>query len=144
MSVNKVILVGHVGKDPEVRYLDKDVAVANFTLATTERGRTLPNGTQIPERTEWHNIVAWRGLADISEKYIRKGSQLYIEGKLQTRAWEKDGIKRYSTEIYAETINLLGKKPEHTEALNSVVSAPAANSSNDIQAPPPAEDYLPF
>ena len=130
MSVNKVILVGHVGKDPEVRYLDKDVAVANFTLATTERGRTLPNGTQIPERTEWHNIVAWRGLADISEKYIRKGSQLYIEGKLQTRAWEKDGIKRYSTEIYAETINLLGKKPEHTEALNSVVSAPAANSSS--------------
>ena len=144
MSVNKVILVGHVGKDPEVRYLYKDVAVANFTLATTERGRTLPNGTQIPERTEWHNIVAWRGLADISEKYIRKGSQLYIEGKLQTRAWEKDGIKRYSTEIYAETINLLGKKPEHTEALNSVVSAPAANSSDDIQAPPHAEDDLPF
>lgn len=144
MSVNKVILVGHVGKDPEVRYLDKDVAVANFTLATTERGRTLPNGTQIPERTEWHNIVAWRGLADISEKYIRKGSQLYIEGKLQTRAWEKDGIKRYSTEIYAETINLLGKKPEHAEALNSVVSAPAANSSDDIQAPPHAEDDLPF
>lgn len=144
MSVNKVILVGHVGKDPEVRYLDKDVAVANFTLATTERGRTLPNGTQIPERTEWHNIVAWRGLADISEKYIRKGSQLYIEGKLQTRAWEKDGIKRYSTEIYAETINLLGKKPEHTEALNSVLSAPAANSSDDIQAPPHAEDDLPF
>ena len=144
MSVNKVILVGHVGKDPEVRYLDKDVAVANFTLATTERGRTLPNGTQIPVRTEWHNIVAWRGLADISEKYIRKGSQLYIEGKLQTRAWEKDGVKRYSTEIYAETINLLGKKPEHTEALNSVVSAPAANSSDDIQAPPHAEDDLPF
>ena len=124
--------------------MDKDVAVANFTLATTERGSTLPNGTQIPERTEWHNIVAWRGLADISEKYIRKGSQLYIEGKLQTRAWEKDGIKRYSTEIYAETINLLGKKPEHTEALNSVVSAPAANSSDDIQAPPHAEDDLPF
>lgn len=144
MSVNKVILVGHVGKDPEVRYLDKDVAVANFTLATTERGRTLPNGTQIPERTEWHNIVAWRGLADISEKYIRKGSQLYIEGKLQTRAWEKDGVKRYSTEIYAETINLLGKKPEHTEALNNVVSAPTANSSDDIQAPPHAEDDLPF
>jgi single-strand DNA-binding protein len=144
MSVNKVILVGHVGKDPEVRYLDKDVAVANFTLATTERGRTLPNGTQIPERTEWHNIVAWRGLADISEKYIRKGSQLYIEGKLQTRTWEKDGIKRYTTEIYAETMNLLGKKPEHTEALSNVVSAPTGNPSADIQAPPHAEDDLPF
>ena len=107
MSVNKVILVGHVGKDPEVRYLDKDVAVANFTLATTERGRTLPNGTQIPERTEWHNIVAWRGLADISEKYIRKGSKLYIEGKLQTRSWEKDGIKHRLTEVDADEFLLL-------------------------------------
>jgi single-strand DNA-binding protein len=144
MSVNKVILVGHVGKDPEVRYLDKDVAVANFTLATTERGRTLQNGTQIPERTEWHNIVAWRGLAEISEKYIRKGSQLYVEGRLQTRTWEKDGIKRYTTEIYAETINLLGKKPEHSEALNNVVSAPAGNAPTDLQAPPHAEDDLPF
>jgi single-strand DNA-binding protein len=144
MSVNKVILVGHVGKDPEVRYLDKDVAVANFTLATTERGRILPNGTQIPERTEWHNIVAWRGLAEIAEKYIRKGSQLYVEGRLQTRTWEKDGIKRYTTEIYAETINLLGKKPEHSEALNNVVSAPAGNAPTDLQAPPHAEDDLPF
>ena len=142
MSVNKVILVGHVGKDPEVRYLDKDVAVANFTLATTERGRTLQNGTQIPERTEWHNIVAWRGLAEIAEKYIRKGTQLYIEGKLQTRTWEKDGIKRYTTEIYAETINLLGKKPEHTEALSNVV--PAGNPSDEIHVPPHAEDDLPF
>lgn len=144
MSVNKVILVGHVGKDPEVRYLDKDVAVANFTLATTERGRTLQNGTQVPERTEWHNIVAWRGLAEISEKYIRKGTQLYVEGKLQTRTWEKDGIKRYTTEIYAETINLLGKKPEHTEVLSSVVSSPANNTSDDVEAPPHAEDDLPF
>jgi|ERR1035437_5613955 single-strand DNA-binding protein len=144
MSVNKVILVGHVGKDPEVRYLDKDVAVANFTLATTERGRTLQNGTQVPERTEWHNIVAWRGLAEIAEKYIRKGTQLYIEGKLQTRTWEKDGIKRYTTEIYAETINLLGKKPEHTEALSSVASASASNTSDEVQAPPHAEDDLPF
>jgi len=144
MSVNKVILVGHVGKDPEVRYLDKDVAVANFTLATTERSRTLSNGTQIPERTEWHNIVAWRGLAELSEKYIRKGSQLYVEGRLQTRTWEKDGIKRYTTEIYAETINLLGKKPEHSEALSSVVSAPAGNAPTDLQAPPHAEDDLPF
>jgi single-strand DNA-binding protein len=140
MSVNKVILIGNVGKDPEVRYLDKNVAVANFTLATTERAYTTQNGTQVPERTEWHNIVAWRGLAEIAEKYIRKGGQLYIEGKIQTRPWEKDGIKRYTTEIYADTIQLLGKKPESTEALN-VVSAPQADS---IQAPPHAEDDLPF
>lgn len=139
MSINKVILVGHVGKDPEVRYLEKDLAVAKFPLATTERGRTLQNGTQIPERTEWHNIVAWRGLADVSEKYIRKGTQLYVEGKIQTRNWEKDGVKHYITEIVADTINLLGKKPEHTEEL----SAQPANGT--VAEPPlPVEDDLPF
>ena len=92
MSINKVILVGNVGKDPEVRYIEKNVAVANFTLATTERGFTMQNGTQVPERTEWHNIVAWRGLAELAEKYIRKGTHLYIEGKIQTRSWEKESI----------------------------------------------------
>ena len=111
MSVNKAILVGNVGKDPEVRYFEKDVAVAHFTMATTERAITLTNGTQVPERTEWHNIVAWRGLATLAEKYIRKGAQIYVEGKIQTRSYEKDGIKRYTTEINAETIQLLGKKP---------------------------------
>lgn len=140
MSVNKVILVGNVGKDPEVRYLDKNVAVANFTLATTERAFTTQSGIQVPERTEWHNIVAWRSSAEYAEKYIRKGSQLYIEGKIQTRMWEKDGIKRYTTEIYVESFQLLGKKPETIEALNTV-SAPPADA---IQAPPHAEDDLPF
>jgi single-strand DNA-binding protein len=140
MSVNKVILVGNVGKDPEVRYLEKNVAVANFTLATTERGYTMQNGTQVPERTEWHNIVAWRGLAELAEKYIKKGSQLYIDGKIQTRSWEKDGIKRYTTEIYAETIQLLGKKPESGEQQPTVT----ASTAPDIQAPPPAADDLPF
>ncbi len=140
MSVNKVILLGHVGKDPEVRYLDKDVAVANFTLATTERAITLANGTQVPERTEWHNIVAWRGLATIAEKYIKKGTQIYVEGKIQTRSYEKDGIKRYTTDIVAENITLLGKKPDSTEAPASVVQAPTA----DLQVPPPGSDDLPF
>jgi len=112
MSVNKAILVGNVGKDPEVRYLDNGVAVATITLATTERGYTLQNGTQVPDRTEWHNIVAWRGLAEIAEKYIKKGTQLYVEGKITTRKWEKDGIARYSTEIVAENIELLGRRPE--------------------------------
>ncbi len=140
MSVNKVILVGNVGKDPEVRYIDKDVAVANFPLATSEKGYTLQNGTQVPERTEWHNIVAWRSLATLAEKYIKKGTQLYIEGKIQTRSWEKDGIKRYTTEIYAESIQLLGKKPETGEVPAPMVAAPVS----DIQAPPPGEDDLPF
>ena len=142
MSVNKVILVGHVGKDPEVRYLEKDLAVAKFPLATTERARVLQNGTQIPERTEWHNIVAWRGLSEVAEKYIRKGSQLYVEGKIQTRTWEKDGVKHYITEILAETINLLGKRPEHTEELSTVVAAPLA--SNAVEPPLHVEDDLPF
>ncbi|MEI6555953.1 MAG: single-stranded DNA-binding protein [Paludibacter sp.] len=140
MSINKVILIGNVGKDPEVRYLDKNVAVANITLATTERGYTTQSGTQVPEKTEWHNIVAWRGLAEVAEKFIKKGTQIYVEGKLQTRQWEKDGIKRYTTEIYADTIQLLGKKPESSEASGSV-AAPAADG---LQAPPPTTDDLPF
>lgn len=140
MSVNKVILVGNVGKDPEVRYLEKEVAVANFTLATTDRAYTLQNGTQVPERTEWHNIVAWRGLATLAEKYIKKGSQLYIEGKIQSRSYEKDGVKRYFTEIYADSIQLLGRKPESSEAPTAVVAEPA----HDVQAPPPSVDDLPF
>ena len=79
MSVNKVILIGNVGKDPDVRYLENNVCVANFTLATTERGYTTQSGIQIPDKTEWHNIVVWRGLAEIAEKYVRKGTQLYID-----------------------------------------------------------------
>lgn len=140
MSVNKVILLGNVGKDPEVRYLEKNVAVANFTLATTDRAYKTQSGVQIPERTEWHNIVAWRGLAEVAEKYIRKGTQLYIEGKIQTRSWEKDGIKRYTTEIYAETIQMLGKKPETTEPLSPISTPPVA----DAEIPPHDEDDLPF
>ena len=86
-SVNKVILVGNVGADPEVRYLERGVAIANFNLATTERGYTMQNGTQVPDRTEWHSIVLWRNLAEWAEKYVRKSMKLYIEGKLQTRTW---------------------------------------------------------
>ena len=86
MSVNKVILIGNVGKDPDVRYLDSGVAVATFSLATTERGYTLQNGTQVPDRTEWHNIVLWRGLAQTAEKYVRKGDKLYIEVKIKSRS----------------------------------------------------------
>lgn len=113
MSVNKVILVGRVGKDPEVRYVEKDVPVANFTLATTDRAYTAQNGTQVPERTEWHNIVVWRGLAKVVEGYVRKGTSLYIEGKLRTRSWEdQGGVRRYITEVYADNLELLGARPE--------------------------------
>ena len=109
MSVNKVILIGNVGKDPEVRYTGPDQAVATFSLATTERGYTAANGTQVADKTEWHNIVMWGRHAQIAEKYIRKGSQLYIEGKLRTRVWEdRNQIKRNVTEIYVENLDFLG------------------------------------
>ena len=143
MSVNKVILVGNVGKDPEVRYLDNGIAVATITLATSERAYTLNNGTQIPERTEWHNIVAWRGLAEIAEKYIRKGNQLYVEGKIATRKWEKDGIARYTTEIIADSIELLGRKPENT-AVQPAGAASQAQVQKPASAPEEGADDLPF
>ena len=113
MSVNKVILVGNVGKDPEVRYLENNVAVAKFPLATTEKGYKMNNGTGVPDRTEWHNIVMWRGLAEIAEKFVKKGSQLYIEGKIQSRTWDdKNGVKHYATEILCENMQMLSKKSE--------------------------------
>jgi single-strand DNA-binding protein len=148
MSVNKVILVGNVGKDPEVRHLDKDIAVAEFSLATTERGYTTKSGSQIPERTEWHNIKAWRGLAEFSEKYIKKGQQLYIEGKIETRSWEKDGIKRYATDIIADVVQLLGRRPEGTEERKldaPIIPAHATETAKQgAESPAQTEDDLPF
>lgn len=108
MSVNKVILIGNVGKDPEVRYLDSGVAVATLPLATTERGYTLQNGTQVPERTDWHNLVLWRGLAEVAEKYVHKGDKLYVEGKIKTRSYDDQaGVKRYVTEIFVDNMEML-------------------------------------
>ena len=114
MSINKAILIGYVGKDPDIRQA-ANTQVATFTLATTEKGYTLANGTDVPDRTEWHNIVAWRGLAELAEKWIKKGSQIYIEGKITTRSWEKDGVTNYRTEIVADNIQLLGNKSEKIE-----------------------------
>ena len=111
MSVNKVILIGNVGKDPEVRYLDSGVAVATFPLATSDRAYTLANGTQVPERTEWHNIVLWRGLAETAEKYVHKGDKLYLEGKIRTRSYDDQaGVKRYVTEIFVDSMEMLSPK----------------------------------
>lgn len=111
MSVNRVTLIGHVGKDPDVKHFDNGGAIANFTLATSERGYKLKNGTEVPPRTEWHNIVATKGLAKIVEQYIKKGNQLYIEGKIRSRSYDDaNNIKRYVTEVYAEDIQFLGKR----------------------------------
>lgn len=133
MSINKAILVGNVGKDPDVRYIDNGTPVARFSLATSERGYTLPNGTQVPERSEWHSIVAWRGLAEIVEKYVRKGTLLYIEGKISYRSWtDKSGITRYATEIVAENLQLLSRKTEGqstAETVNAPENSPAQEST---------------
>ena len=111
-DMNKVMLIGNVGVDPEVRYVDNGVAVAQVRLATSERGYTLQNGTQVPERTEWHNVVLWRQLAETVEKYVRKGDKLYIEGKIHTRSYDdRSGQKRYVVEIWAEAMEMLSPRP---------------------------------
>lgn len=113
--MNKVLLIGHVGKTPEIRYLETPdhPKVAQFTLATTE-ARKAKDGT-VTKLTEWHNIVAWRGVADFVEKCIQKGSQVFIEGSLRTRSWESKGQKVYRTEIIAENLQFVGRKPEDNE-----------------------------
>ena len=105
--VNKVILVGHLGKDPEVRYLDQNRAVANVTLATNER-YTDRNGNKV-ETTEWHSLEMWDGLAKVAERFLCKGSLVYVEGKIRTEEWEKEGQKRYTTRIRVNTLNMLDR-----------------------------------
>ncbi|HTL83488.1 MAG TPA: single-stranded DNA-binding protein [Bacteroidia bacterium] len=111
-GVNKVILVGNIGKDPEVRYLEGGIAVANFPIATTESFRD-KNGNK-NEQTEWHQIVLWRKLAEVAEKYIRKGQMVYLEGKIRSRSWEdkETGLKRYTTEIFGDVITILQRRDE--------------------------------
>lgn len=128
MSVNKVILVGNVGKDPEVRHLDSGIAVANMPLATSET-YTAKNGEKVTT-TEWHNIVLWRGLAEVAEKYVKKGRQLYIEGRIRTRSYDdKDGNKRYITEIYADNMQMLGSRQDNQQAENQ--ESQYGNSNNN-------------
>lgn len=159
MSVNKVILIGNVGKDPDVRYFDNGSAVVNFTLATTERGYTTANGIQIPDRTEWHNIVCWRGLAKVAEQFIKKGSQVYIEGKIRSRSYDdQNGVKRYISEIYADNLELLGRRADSSNNNNTYAqqqeqapvqqqTAPITQDSNQQSVVPPFQDEvddLPF
>lgn len=139
MGINKVILVGNVGKDPEIKHLDKGVSVARFSLATSETYKDKDN--KKVTNTEWHNIVLWRGLAEVAEKYVKKGSPLYIEGKIRSRTWDdKDGKKHYATEIVADTMQLLGSKQSSDD--NIPVTENMQNEDNHaIQS---EEDDLPF
>ena len=150
MSLNKVILIGNVGKDPDVRYFDSGNAIANFPLATSERGYKLANGTEVPERTEWHNIVTSRERAQFVEKYVKKGSLVYVEGKIRSRNYDdKEGNKRYITEIYADRIEFysLGTRRDGTQGTDSTEPAIPADTSTpatEIPAAPEQADDLPF
>ena len=134
-GVNKVILIGNLGKDPEVKYLESGVAVANFSLATTESYKN-KEGERVSQ-TEWHNVVLWRGLAEVAEKWLKKGSSVYIEGKIRNRKWEdKDGNTRYTTEILADNMTMLGKKEdssaEKTETTPEQESIPQEEKGDDL------------
>ena len=132
MSVNNVILIGNVGRDPEVRYLDSGIAVASLPLATTDRAYTLANGTQVPERTEWHNLVLWRGLAETAEKYVHKGDKLYVEGKIRTRSYDdQTGAKRYVTEIFVDSMEMLS--PRGTAAPGAAAQQPGMSQGAPAQ-----------
>jgi len=146
MSVNKVILVGNVGKDPEIRHLENNLVLARFSLATSETYKN-KNGEMVTN-TEWHNIVAWRQLAELAERFIKKGRQLYVAGKITTRQWDdKEGNKRYTTEIVADNIRLLGKREDIEQNNDSNVRPSRAVTpepmSEDVDIPNEPDD-LPF
>ena len=149
MSVNKVILVGNVGKDPETRYLDESTAICKFPMATSETYKNR-SGERV-STTEWHNIVLWRGLAQVAEKYVRKGTQIYIEGRIKTRSYDDaDGNKKYITEIVGDQMQLLGRRPDESEGGQfsqqpPAQSQPAQNQSQaqtqpNTQGQPPSDD----
>lgn len=145
-GVNKVILLGHLGKDPEVRHLENGRAVANFSIATSETYKN-KQGDRVTN-TEWHNVVLWSPLAEIAESYMKKGSQVYIEGKLTTRSWDdKDGLKRYTTEVVGRELTLLGKPNEgggsqdnFASRTESATSAPGAVTQPSVTPEPATQD----
>ena len=145
-GVNKVILVGRLGKEPEVRNLDNGATVANFTVATSESYKDKTTGDK-KEITEWHNIVLWRGLAEIAQKYLHKGDMVYIEGKLRTRSWEKEGVTRYTTEVIADNMTMLSTKGSGSGSSNSGYSSVESGAADGYRAHAPVDnstDDLPF
>lgn len=140
MSLNKVILIGNVGKDPDVRYFDSGAAVANFPLATSERGYTLANGTVVPERTEWHNVVVRRDQVAFVEKWVKKGSGVYVEGKIRTRTYDdQNGVKRYLTEIHADRVEFF-----NWGSGNRTEGATTSTSSQQAVQPQAAQPTTPY
>lgn len=151
--MNKVMLIGNLGKDPDIRYLDSGVAVAQISLATTERGYTAQNGTQVPDRTDWHNLVLWRGLAETAEKYLKKGDKLFVEGKIHSRSYDdQQGIRRTVVEIYVDKMEMLtpkssggkGLPPEIPGTPNTPAAAPAEQKSPVAESSDSYDGGLPF
>lgn len=141
MSVNRVILVGNLGKDPEVRHLDGGSTIAKFPLATSESYKDRNTGERV-KQTEWHNIVLWRGLAEVAEKYLKKGNQVYIEGKLKTRSWDSDGVKKYITEVVADNMVMMSSKSSNDDSGSSYENSSSSNDTVDNSSEP--IDDLPF
>jgi len=141
------MLIGNVGQEPTVRYLSNGTCVASVRLATTDRAYTKHDGTQVPERTEWHNVVAWRGIADVCERYVRKGSKIYIEGKLTTRSWDgRDGTKQYRTEVVIENLELCDKPQQSQQGYQQGYQpqpAPAQPAYQQPQYQQPAPAPMP-
>lgn len=145
MSVNKVILLGNVGQDPRVKYFDSGSAVATFSLATTERGYTLANGTKIPDRTEWHNIVASNRLAEVVDKYVKKGDKLYLEGKIRSRSYlEQNGATRYITEVYVDVMEMLTPKATNNNQAETNIQQTTQTKTETATSNNKMEDDLPF
>lgn len=143
MSVNKVILLGNVGQDPKVTYYDGGACVAQVSFATSEKGYTLQNGTQIPDRTEWHNLVFRNRLAEIVDQYVHKGDKLYVEGKIRSRSYDDQaGIKRYVTEIFVDNMEMLS--PRNTSAAPTPQQTQQPASSPTASAQNNQADDLPF
>ncbi len=137
-GVNKVILIGNLGRDPEVRHLEGGVSVANFPIATTESYKD-KSGNRV-EQTEWHNIVMWRGLAEVAEKYLKKGMTIYVEGKLRTRSYDKDGQKHYRTEVLSDNMTILSRKDDTRKDAEGTSSAEAP----PLRSEGGSNDDLPF
>lgn len=147
MSLNKVMLIGYVGKEPDIRTLEGGAKVGSFSFATTDKGYTLANGTQVPERTEWHNIIVWNKTAEVVEKYVHKGDKLYIEGKVRTRSYDDSrGVKRYITEVFADNMEMFSSKLQQVSPPPPVPDQqPNHHFNDDSQCPPPPnKDDLPF
>lgn len=141
--MNKVMLIGNVGKDPVVRYYDADQAVAQVTFATTEKGYKLPNGTQVPDHTDWHNLVFYRSLAKVVEKYVHKGDKLYVEGKIRYRLYDDaKGQRRHLTEIYVDNMEML--TPKSVSNQSSPTGSSSASVSSSEATTVETQNKLPF